>query len=182
MEEEEKVDESTEQKVDESTDRKPSEYEIQLRKENEKLRKDLQSKLEAEQKAKEGALKEQGKYKELYESVSPKLTTLESENATLKSKVDAIESETRKELLDRFPEGKRDAVKDLPLETLRDLAKFETTETKGSSFSGRPGKTKLQTEGKKWEDFTFDQRKQINKDNPDEYNRLYKDKFGRNPS
>jgi hypothetical protein len=131
MEEEKKVDESTEKKADESADRKPSEYEIKLRRENEKLRKDLQAKLDAEQKAKEDALAEQGKWKELYEKLKPEHDKLASDNATLNNKLESIENETRKELLLRFPEGKRDVLKDLPIEKLRELAKHEAT--------GKPG-------------------------------------------
>jgi uncharacterized protein YdeI (YjbR/CyaY-like superfamily) len=126
MDEVTKVDESTEQKTDESVQSKPSEYEIQLRKENEKLRKELKSKLDAETKAKEEALKNQGEFKKLWEDNKSKLDEYDS----IKQKLDAIEEKRKAQLLSKLPEGKRDEFKDwTPDQLERVVAMIPETET-----------------------------------------------------
>lgn len=141
------------------------------------------------QKQAEDSAKEQGKYKELYEQITKQLTEKDEQIKTLmpyKDKYSEVETERKKELIERLPEGKlREAaekITDISLLREHVEAVLETIgDNKGGSFSGRSGKVKIVTEGKKWGDFTSDQLQNIKKDNPAEYNRIYRDKFGRLP-
>lgn len=135
------------------------------------------------------ALEEQGKYKDLYESTLKQLTEKDEQINTLlplKDKYSAIETERKKELIDKLPEGKlREAAEkigDLSLLKEHVEAVLETLgDNKGGSFSGRSGKSKLVIEGKKWGDFATEELERIKKETPNEYKRMYKEKFGRLP-
>ena len=127
MNEEEKTGEPVESKTVETEERKPSEYEIKLRKENEKLRKDLQAKLDAEEKAKQDALLKQGEFQKLYEEAKPKLDELDK----VKSQLAQIEQKRKEQLLGKLPEGKRDEFKEWTPDQLEKVVGIvsETNET-----------------------------------------------------
>lgn len=129
----------SEEQKSEYTQEQTQEYITKLRKENEKLRKDLSAKLEAEQAEKQKALEEQGKYKELYEDLNKKVETFQSENAQLKELKNKIIDERKNELKEKFLPEKWETIKNLDLDIISNLAKFENdplSKDKGKKTNG----------------------------------------------
>lgn len=116
-----------ESKRKESEDKKPSDYEIQLRKENEKLRKDLQGKLKAEETEKEKALAEQMQFKELADQRAQKIAELEKnlgETNPYKEKWESYEKTERERLLSKLPEEKRPKFQNADIDLLRETVEL----------------------------------------------------------
>lgn len=103
-------------------------YIKQLREENKSYRlkaKELEDKINS---IAEAESIKKGEFEKLANDYKTKAEALEKQVGELtgyKTKYETIENETRKELLLRFPEGKRDILKDLPIDKLRELAKHE---------------------------------------------------------
>lgn len=123
---------------------------------------------------------ENNEFKTLYEkeqTEKAKLLTELEEVKPFKEKFTALESDIRK--------GYLDSIKD---EDLRKIAETLNTEQlkiysakhsdKGvATDENRPGKGKLNFEGKKWDDLTSKELDQLAKENPDRYNQLRKEKY-----
>lgn len=113
-----------------------------LRAEAAKYRKERQAEVKAREAAEAAALEEQGKYKELYEKATPKL----SEYDTLKERYDAILAavqETNAKRIGAIPEGMRSLVPeyDDPLKTAAwlDANAAVFTRPQPPSLDGRAG-------------------------------------------
>lgn len=83
---------------------------------------------------------------------SEKTKNLEAELLRKSQELEAIESETRETLKERFPEGKWEVVKDLPISKVRELAKLEVEFNPNPAHKGiklyKPSKTELTSEEK----------------------------------
>jgi len=129
-----------EEKERQEADKKPSDYEIQLRKENEKLRKDLQAKLKAEEAEKEKALAEQNQFKELAEQRAQKIAELEknlNETNPYKEKWETFEKSERERLLAQLPEDKRVKFQSADIEILRETVELVGTKKSNAEPPGR---------------------------------------------
>lgn len=111
-------------------------YIKKLREENKEIRTKLQERLNAEAEAKAKALEEQSRYKELYESVNPKLkefeeklTKTEQEKEDYLSKLKAVEDSTKKELIEELSDEHKAIASKLPLEDLREYVKINRKQT-----------------------------------------------------
>lgn len=112
------------------------EYIKQLREQNKQVRLKLQERLDAEAAEKAKLLEEQGKYKELFESVNPKLkefeeklTKTEKEKEEYLSKLKAVEDSTKKELMEELSDEHKAIASKLPLEDLREYVKINRKTT-----------------------------------------------------
>lgn len=155
-------------------------------KERDELKAKLREFEESKQKAEEENRKKQGEYKELYEKSSAELSEKNKQIEELlgiKTKYQSVETERRKELIERLPEGKlrETAIKITDIELLKEHvdAVLETIgDDKGGSFSGRGGGQVI-PEGATWDDLTNEQREHLKKNNKKKYDLLLKKKFGR---
>lgn len=117
------------------------------------------------------------------ETLNTQFSELKTERDSLKTFTEQVKADRKKELIEKVPEGKlRESLNKIDnLELLKENVEAlleNMPDHKGGSFNGRGGKTKITTEGKKFDDFDSEQRKTILETNPSEYNRMYKEKFG----
>jgi hypothetical protein len=138
----EKVEETPPVEADGDDDegRTPSAYEVKLRKENEKRRKEAEALAEklkkfedAERKKTEDKKKEEGKYQELLAEREAELLTLR-ERAAL---ADILEAEKRTDLLERLPKKLREKYESVDIELLREIVTDFAAEEKKAP--GSPG-------------------------------------------
>jgi len=156
-------------------------------KERDDLKKKL-SELDAEkQKLAEEQAKKQGEYKELYEKQSASLAEKQTQLEQLipfKEKYESVESERRKELLERLPDGKlrttAERITDITLLKDHVEAVLETIGDgdKGGSFSGRGGGKGI-PDNAVWDELSQEQREHLKKSNPKRYDKLLKDKISK---
>lgn len=106
-------------------------YIKQLREENKANRlkaKEAEEKIKAIEDAETAKRGEFQTLAEKYKAESESLKKQLEEVNPYKERFEAFEQQTRTELLTTIPEGKRELVKDLPLEKLREFAKLEASE------------------------------------------------------
>jgi DNA repair exonuclease SbcCD ATPase subunit len=133
----------------------------------------------------EDSQKEQGKFKELYESTNVKLTEHEKTIAELtdyKEKYTKVEADRKNELIEKLP---NDDLKNLgkKFQSLDELKEFVDVSLKtfGNNKtlpvdSGRGGKVKIEV-GKKWDEYSYSERAEIKKSNPEHWNKLFREKY-----
>ena len=154
-----------------------------------KERDDYKTKLKALEDAKaEAETKaqlEQGKFKELFEKEKTEKEKLNEELSELKpfkEKYVKVEADRRTELLEQLPEGneelKKIAEKIPSLENLKEFVDVSLKQFgKKSTDGGRSGKGRINVDGKKWSDLTFAERAELQKSNPDAYDKLYNERY-----
>lgn len=148
--------------------REPSAYELELRKENEKLRKKFEAKLKEEEDARNKALEEQGKYKELYDK-------LKTDTDPLKAELDGYRANIKAErdaLLAKMPEEKRAIYQDASIAVLRDVTAQEKTPT------GIPRGTRPLDE-RKWDELSGEEQTKLQAEDPASYRRVYSEYYKR---
>lgn len=148
---------------------KPTAYELELRKENEKLRKKYEAKLKEEEEARQKALEEQGKYKELYDTLKAEFDPIKAEAEQYRAQI----QKEREALLEKLPEEKRAIYADAKIDVLRDV----TSQTKPGPTQVPKGST-TQDE-RAWEQLSGEEQLALKKDDQPRYIRLYKDYYKR---
>ncbi len=112
-------------------------------------------------------------YKGKYESILSELETYKKDSEELKQY-----KETRKKtLLDSIPEDKRDEWKDTDLTTLEKVVPLFLNNANLGVDDGKTGKKsgKIETAGKSYSDFNVSELDEIKKQNPNEYERLFRE-------
>lgn len=140
--------------------------------------------LEAKQKEDERKANEKkGEYKKLYDEEKAKNDALAKDSEELKTLRDGM----KKEFLDSLPETERethkkvlDNINDVSL--IRDYAKIHQKEETPGTDGGKPGQGKsISIKDKKYDDFTMAERSILADKQPDDYKKLYREKFGSDP-
>jgi len=139
-------------------------------------RDEYKKQIEEEQRKK---AEENNEFKTLYEkeqAEKAKLLTELEEVKPFKEKFTALESDIRKGFLD--------AIKDEDLKKIGETLTTEQLKIYSAKHgdtppadSNRSGKSKLNFEGKTWDDLTSKELEQLAKENPDRYNQLKKEKY-----
>lgn len=129
-------------------------------------------------------LEKQNKFKELYEKTNSELETWKTkagEVDKLTEKLTAVETQRKNELLEQLTDEHKEFAKDLPLDKLPAFVKLHK-DTKIGVDNGRSGGLPTITEDTDWESLSVEQKEKLKKENPQAYNKIYKKKFGFNPS
>lgn len=129
---------------------------------------------------------EAGRIKELYEKTKAekdKISAELEEAKTYKEKLLDMEKTTRQELIDQLPEEHKAIASLIPaIDGLRNYVKLNAAKPPAGSDPGRPGgKGKVDYSNTKWDDLTFDDKADLEKNDKVTYARLYKEKYGINP-
>lgn len=111
-------------------------------------------------------------YKGKYESVLPELDKYKKDSDELTT----YKENRKKTLLESIPEDKREEWKQSDLTTLEKVAVLFSGSLNIQVDDGKTGKKngKIETAGKTYQDFTVDQLEEIKKQNPQEYDRLFR--------
>lgn len=94
-----------------------------------------------------------------------------AEAKTYKEKFEAIETQTRTELLAKLDDKHKAIANDLPIDKLKSYVELNTTSHDYNK--NRTGGLSFQTDGKKWEDFTPKELQEIEKVNPELLKKLF---------
>jgi hypothetical protein len=139
----------------------------------------LREREEADKKASDAKLLEEGKLKDLLTAREKELADL----APLKDKVakyEAAETAQREKLLKEIPKEKRDLYASVSLEVLQDMV--EQLKAKEGTTASKPGSSDAD---KTFEDFTSEEIQELKAKSPDRYAKLYREfykkKNGRYP-
>lgn len=164
---------------------KATDAEAKLTKESEekkeiiRKRDELKGKLKAIEDAK---TIESGEFKPLYEQEKTKREALEADAADAKAKLEAIETAVKEDLFAQLPEEHKGIAKLIPtIEGLREYVKVNALKPAPGQDPGKPGTGAVDYKDKKWDDLDYNEKMKLEKDNPDVYKKLYKDKYGTNP-
>jgi chromosome segregation ATPase len=172
-----------------------SNYETQLVESKNKLDEAIQTRQKAKEKADElerqivsGSAQSQelltAKQKEI-ERLGGDLQKITTEKDELTKITDEIQTERKKELLSKMPEGKLreslNKISDLKLLSEQIEAILENIPDKSSSFNGRGG-GKIIKDGAKWDGYTSEEKEELRKKHFDTYDKLYYEKYGRHAS
>lgn len=111
-------------------------------------------------------------YKTKYESVLPELDKYKKDSDELTT----YKENRKKTLLESIPEDKREEWKQSDLTTLEKVVPLFSGSLNIQVDDGKTGKKngKIETAGKTWKDFSVDQLEEIKKQNPQEYDRLFR--------
>lgn len=111
-------------------------------------------------------------YKSKYESTLPELDKYKKDSEELTT----YKENRKKTLLESIPEDKREEWKQSDLTTLEKVAVLFSGSLNIQVDDGKTGKKngKIETAGKSYTDFTIDQLEEIKKQNPQEYDRLFR--------
>ena len=104
--------------------------------------------------AKVRGLKEQEKYKELAEELQKKVDTL----SPFQEKYEAIETQTRNELLEQLPEEDREELANKDISTIR-LFVYKFNNQKPSNADHVPGRSREVVSDKPWREMTDSERR-----------------------
>jgi hypothetical protein len=112
-------------------------------------------------------------YKSKYESTLPELDKYKKDSEELTT----YKENRKKTLLESIPEDKREEWKQSDLTTLEKVAVLFSGSLNIQVDDGKTGKKngKIETAGKTWKDFSVDQLEEIKKQNPQEYDRLFRE-------
>ena len=112
-------------------------------------------------------------YKVKYESVLPELETYKKDSDELKQ----YKENRKKTLLDSIPEDKRTEWKDTDLTTLEKVVPLFLGNVNLGTDDGKTGKKngKIETAGKTYSDFNVSELDEIKKQNPNEWERLFRE-------
>jgi len=135
-------------------------------------------------KVEEDDLKRKGDLQALLEvkekEISETKKTLE-EIAEYKTKYIDLDKSIRENLLKQLPEELKEVAEDLSTLKLQKFVELNKSNTPGMD-NGMSGKTKINIAGKKWNDFNSKDLEVIKSSDFESYSKLYKDRFGINPT
>lgn len=141
--------------------------------------------LEAEKKALgEDDLKKKGELQTLLDNKEKDLAELKSalDNAKqYETKYVELDNSIRSNLLGQLPEELKEVAEELSTVKLQKFVELHKKETPGMD-AGKSGKTKINIEGKKWDDFSSDDLKVLKESDFNSYSQMYKQRYGINPS
>ena len=141
--------------------------------------------LEAEKKALgEDELKKKGELQTLLDSKEKDLAELKSalENAKqYETKYTELDSSIRTALLNQLPDEMKEVAMDLTTAKLQKLVELNKAETPAMD-NGRAGSSKINLDGKKWDDFSSEEKEMIKKSDLAGYSRMFRERYGINPS
>lgn len=131
----------------------------------------LREREEADKKATDAKLLEEGKLKELLAAKETEIGALQG----LKDKVakyEAAEAAQREKLLKELPKEKRDLYAGVSLEVLQDVV--EQVKKPTAPGASKPGSSEAD---KSYEDMTDEERTEMQSESPDKYKRLYREYY-----
>jgi DNA repair exonuclease SbcCD ATPase subunit len=141
--------------------------------------------LEAEKKALgEDELKKKGELQTLLDNKEKDLAELKSalENAKqYETKYTELDSSIRTALLSQLPDEMKEVAMDLTTAKLQKFVELNKAETPAMD-NGRAGSSKINLDGKKWDDFSSEEKEMIKKSDLAGYSRMFRERYGRNPS
>ena len=140
-----------------------------LQKEIDRLKKKLDAKDAEEEKAKQAALIEQGKHKELADKFKAELDQLKPELEIYRTAAKA----EKEMLLLKLPEDQREKWGKADLELLRDHIQSVTKTDKLPTKPTKPGESR---EFERFEDMSFDEQETLKKENPLRWKLLFDDR------
>ena len=121
-------------------------------------------------KAQELAIERQAKIDEMQKEIDRLKVVETTHNSYIESR--------KKSLLETIPEADRPQWADANLETLEKVAKLYTGKNQVLGMDGGRGGKVVVNANTKFDDLTPTQREELKKDNPAEYDRIFKEKFG----
>jgi DNA repair exonuclease SbcCD ATPase subunit len=134
--------------------------------------------------AQEDKLKENEDYKTLLDSKEKDLAELKSalENAKqFETKYTELDNSIRTNLLSQLPEEMKEVAEELTTVKLQKFVELHKKETPGMD-AGKSGKSKINIEGKKWNDFDPKDLAILKESDYTSYAQLFKARYGINPS
>lgn len=134
--------------------------------------------------AQDEKLKENEDYKTLLDNKEKDLAELKSalDNAKqYETKYVELDNSIRSNLLGQLPEELKEVAEELSTVKLQKFVELHKKETPGMD-AGKSGKTKINIEGKKWDDFSSDDLKVLKESDFNSYSQMYKQRYGINPS
>lgn len=127
-------------------------------------------------------MQEQGQFKELSEKLKLENAELKKQAekvAEYETRLNQIEEQRKKELLEKLPETLRTEWQDANTDILSKVVKTFETAPKKTHDGGFSGKSQKDYSGAKWDDLTTAELEELKKTNPDIYNKIYKTKYGK---
>ena len=121
-------------------------------------------------KAQELAIERQAKIDEMQKEIDRLKVVETTHNSYIESR--------KKSLLETIPEADRPQWADANLETLEKVAKLYTGKNQVLGMDGGRGGKVVVNANTKFDDLTSTQLEELKKDNPAEYDRIFKEKFG----
>lgn len=104
-----------------------------------------------------------------------------TELTPFKEKSTKLENDRREELINLLPENEQLRSVAKKITSLEDLKEYVTVTNeslgKKANDGGRGGKGHINTDGKKWDDFTFADRQELKKNQKEIYDKLFKEKY-----
>lgn len=134
--------------------------------------------------AQDEKLKENEDYKTLLDNKEKDLAELKSalDNAKqYETKYVELDNSIRTNLLGQLPEELKEVAEELSTVKLQKFVELHKKETPGMD-AGKSGKTKINIEGKKWNDFNPKDLEILRESDFTSYAQLYKQRYGINPS
>jgi DNA repair exonuclease SbcCD ATPase subunit len=134
--------------------------------------------------AQDEKLKENEDYKTLLDNKEKDLAELKSalENAKqYETKYTELDSSIRTALLSKLPDEMKEVAMDLTTAKLQKFVELNKAETPAMD-NGRAGSSKINLDGKKWDDFSSEEKELIKKSDLAGYSRMFRERYGRNPS
>lgn len=134
--------------------------------------------------AQDEKLKENEDYKTLLDNKEKDLAELKSalENAKqYETKYTELDSSIRTALLSQLPDEMKEVAMDLTTAKLQKFVELNKAETPAMD-NGRAGSSKINLDGKKWDDFSSEEKEMIKKSDLAGYSRMFRERYGINPS
>lgn len=135
-------------------------------------------------KVEEDDLKRKGDLQTLLDNKEKEITETKKvleEISEYKTKYIDLDKTVRENLLKQLPEELKEVAEDLSTVKLQKFVEINKSITPGMD-NGMSGKSKIKIEGKKWADFNSKDLELIKSSDFDGYSKLYKDKYGINPT
>lgn len=135
-------------------------------------------------KVEEDDLKRKGDLQTLLDNKEKEITETKKvleEISEYKTKYIDLDKAVRENLLKQLPEELKEVAEDLSTVKLQKFVEINKSITPGMD-NGMSGKSKIKIEGKKWADFNSKDLELIKSSDFDGYSKLYKDKYGINPT
>lgn len=135
-------------------------------------------------KVEEDDLKRKGDLQSLLDNKEKEITETKKvleEISEYKTKYIDLDKTVRENLLKQLPEELKEVAEDLSTIKLQKFVEINKSVTPGMD-NGMSGKSKIKIEGKKWADFTSKDLEVIKSSDFDGYSKLYRDRYGRNPT
>jgi len=134
--------------------------------------------------AQDEKLKENEDYKTLLDNKERELAEIKKQKEEVseyKTKYEDLDKSIRDGLLKQLPDELLEVAEELSTVKLQRFVELNKDKTPGMD-NGKPGKGKINIDNKKWDDFSTKDLELIRETDFDGYSRLYKQKYGRQPS